>query len=286
MSAFRGIHMYLLLLHLTAVTGQYTAFVVRDGDRVTLPCENVTYNQNECEHTSWLFTGAGNTSTVELVTLGQVGEYAGAKSDRLSVAENCSLVIKTVTVEDVGRYSCRQFNKSRQQQGPDAHVYLSVIIRSEYNDSDTVTYSCSVTTYRWCTQRVKWLFKGQDITDVKTRQSYCSTSVTFKTSHYIYTSGSGSLMCEATDVYTGRVQVFTFGLQSSGDDATTVRTTDESPKEKVWWRYVTVSVGLALLITSVVAVNMWTRTKESKTQIAENVVNNYEDDGTEEYENM
>ncbi|XP_030260594.1 uncharacterized protein LOC115573773 [Sparus aurata] len=292
MSAFRGIRKYLLLLHLTAVTGQYTSFVVRDGESVTLPCENMTYNQNGCEHTSWLFSGAGNTPAVELVTLGQVGENDGAKSDRLGVAENCSLVLKKVTVEDVGRYSCRQVSKSRQQ-GPDAHIYLSVINRSEHSDSDTVTLSCSVTTFGWCTQRVKWLFKGQGITDAKTKQAYCSTSVTFKTSHYIHTSGSGSLTCEATDIYTGSVRVFTFGPQSSGEDATTVRTTKESPtavedatKPKDWWRYVTVSVGLALLVTCVVAVNMWTRTKGSKTEIAENVGNNYEDDGTEDYENM
>lgn len=89
---------------------------------------------------------------------------------------------------------------------------------SEHEDGDMVTLSCSVTTYGWCTQRVKWLFKGQGITDVRTRQAYCSTSVTFKTFHYIHTSGPGSLACEATDVYTGRVQVFTFGPQSSGED--------------------------------------------------------------------
>lgn len=115
----------------SAVTGRYTSFVVRDGDGVTLPCENATYNQNGCKHTSWLFSGAGNTSPVELVTLGQVGERARAKSDQLGVEENCALVLKKVKVEDVGRYSCRQVNESRQQQGPDAHVYLSVII-SEY----------------------------------------------------------------------------------------------------------------------------------------------------------
>lgn len=91
---------------------------------------------------------------------------------------------------------------------------------SEHSDSDTVTLSCSVTTFGWCTQRVKWLFKGQGITDAKTKQAYCSTSVTFKTSHYIHTSGSGSLTCEATDIYTGSVRVFTFGPQSSGEDLT------------------------------------------------------------------
>ncbi|KAL7389095.1 hypothetical protein ABVT39_026425 [Epinephelus coioides] len=37
-----------------------------------------------------------------------------------------------------------------------------------------------------------------------------------------------------------------------------------------WWlRVIIVSVGLSVLIISVVAVNMWTRTKEKKTQMDE-----------------
>uniref|UniRef100_A0A3Q0RLY0 Immunoglobulin V-set domain-containing protein n=1 Tax=Amphilophus citrinellus TaxID=61819 RepID=A0A3Q0RLY0_AMPCI len=45
----------------------------------------------------------------ELVTLGQIKETA--KSDRLSVTADCSLIIKKVTDEDVGSYTCRQFRR-------------------------------------------------------------------------------------------------------------------------------------------------------------------------------
>uniref|UniRef100_A0A8C9XCP8 Immunoglobulin V-set domain-containing protein n=1 Tax=Sander lucioperca TaxID=283035 RepID=A0A8C9XCP8_SANLU len=38
------------------------------------------------------------------------------KSDRLSVKEKCSLVIKNVTEEDAGRYFCQQYNKAEQKQ--------------------------------------------------------------------------------------------------------------------------------------------------------------------------
>ncbi|XP_038582495.1 uncharacterized protein LOC119908718 [Micropterus salmoides] len=296
MSSFRWVKMslFLVLLHLTAVTGQYSPVVVRDGDDVTIPCENVRYNQNDCEYTNWLVSGAGNTPSVELVARGQIGETAMTKPDKLSVTANCSLVIKKVTVEDVGRYSCRQLNRSGEQQGQDARVYLSVLHLDEYRDHEKVLLSCSVSTYAWCSQRVNWLFNGKDvdIKDVSISQTDCLASVHFKTSHYIYTSRYESFVCEATDIYTGKVLQFTFSHQSSGDD-TTVRTDENSystsandtTKSQGWWRLVILSVGLAALLTAVVAVNMWTRTKRNTTQTNENTVHNEEDDGAPNYEN-
>ena len=88
-------------------------------------------NQDKCDSTTWVFSHSRNTAAVGLIELGQIGENVKAQSDRLSVTADCSLVIKKVTVGDVGRYSCRQFDRSGQQQGPDAKVYLSVI-NSEY----------------------------------------------------------------------------------------------------------------------------------------------------------
>lgn len=48
------------------------------------------------------------------------------KSDPLSVSENCSLVVKDVSDEDVGHYVCRRF-PSGQEAAEDAEVYLSVV---------------------------------------------------------------------------------------------------------------------------------------------------------------
>lgn len=132
-------------IYFTAVTGQYSPVVVRDGDDVTIPCENVRYNQNDCEYTNWLVSGAGNTPSVELVARGQIGETAMTKPDKLSVTANCSLVIKKVTVEDVGRYSCRQLNRSGEQQGQDARVYLSVL-HCEYLHHNFFSSNCLVRT--------------------------------------------------------------------------------------------------------------------------------------------
>ncbi|WP_438637259.1 immunoglobulin domain-containing protein [Paraclostridium dentum] len=99
------------------MTGEYPLVIfVRDGDDVTLPCKNVINDQNKCDATAWEFSDARNT--VELIILGQIGEYA-----KSSVSENCSLVIKKVTDEDVGLYICRQY-KSGRQQGQPASVNL------------------------------------------------------------------------------------------------------------------------------------------------------------------
>ena len=87
-------------------------------------------DQNNCDGTTWTFSYLSNR-TVELVRLGQIGVDAKTKSDRLSVRENCSLVIKNVTEEDAGRYLCQQYKKAGRYQGQDSQVYLSVVT-SEY----------------------------------------------------------------------------------------------------------------------------------------------------------
>ncbi|XP_045898207.1 uncharacterized protein LOC123965986, partial [Micropterus dolomieu] len=196
------------------------SFTVRVGDDVTLPCENVIDGQKNCEYTTWLFSGSGNKPAVALFELGQIHNEAKSKSDRLSVTENCSLVIKKVTVEDVGRYYCQQFI-SGQQQAPDSQVYLSVITMTEHKDADEVTLTCSVSTHgQSCRHTVKWLYEGKDVDkdnkDMKTSQSVCYAAVSFLDSHFSYKSKS-NLKCEVTDGYSGKVQLFTFSPQSSGE---------------------------------------------------------------------
>ncbi|XP_078030103.1 uncharacterized protein LOC144466542 isoform X2 [Epinephelus lanceolatus] len=278
MAEFRWITMSLfLILMLQFTAGQlFRSLTFRVGDDVTLSCENVIDDQNNCDSTVWLFSESRSTQAVVLVHLGKIVEEA--KSDRLSFTENCSLVIKKVTDEGVGRYGCRQF-RSVKQQGQDAVVELSVVTMTEHNDTDEVTLTCSVRTYERCTHTVKWLFQGQDVAEddqhMRTSQSLCSASVTFLTSLYIYTSRYNFLKCAVTDG--DRVQVFPFRSQSSGEKpgedttrATTVSTTvatatasaTNDASTKGWWlRFFIVSVGLSVLIISVVAVNMWTRTK-------------------------
>ncbi|XP_044025106.1 uncharacterized protein LOC122863067 isoform X4 [Siniperca chuatsi] len=268
MIKFRWIKMSLFLMPVlqftAAAAGQlFLSFTVRVGEEVTLSCENVIDGQQKCNSTTWFFSKSRNTAAVELIKLGQIGERAKAKSDRLSVTASCSLLIKKVTVEDVGRYHCQQF-KLGDKQGPDSVVLLSVVTITEHKDPDKVALTCSVSTFERCRHTVKWLYASKDVAkdnkDLVTSQSPCSASVSFLTSHFIHTSRSNFLTCEVTDG--NKEQLFPFRLQPSG----------EKPD---WWRFSIVSAGLAALIIIVVAVNMWTRTKGKKTQMDENKVSFY-----------
>ncbi|XP_042246127.1 uncharacterized protein LOC121882154, partial [Thunnus maccoyii] len=237
MVELRWIKMSLFLilgLQFTAVTGQTSLYItVRDGDEVTLSCENVMTDQDKCDSTTWIFSASRNTATIELINLGQIGENAKAKSDRLSVTVNCSLVIKKVTFDDVGYYTCRQF-KSGQQQGQDSHVYLSVVTMTEHKNTDKVTLNCSVLTYGQCRQTVKWVYEGNYL-DVNTQhmkksQSSCFVTVMFTTSHLAEMSKySESFKCNVTDKNTGKVQLFAFSPQSSGEDTKRAAATKSTP---------------------------------------------------------
>ncbi|XP_045916832.1 uncharacterized protein LOC123977865 isoform X2 [Micropterus dolomieu] len=221
-----------LLLQFTEVTGQhFFSFVVRNGDEVTLSCGNVTDGWDNCDSTTWIFSGPGNTE-VQLIELGQIREKAKAKSDRLSIIEKCSLLMKKVTADDAGYYTCKQ-SESGHQQFEETQVVLSVINMTEHKDADKVTLNCSVWTYGSCRYTVKWLYEGKDVDkdnkDIKTSQAERSVAVTFLPSYLEQKSNYRELFqCKVTDGYTGKVQLFTFSLQSPGEKPVSTSRTGHS----------------------------------------------------------
>ncbi|XP_033979748.1 uncharacterized protein LOC117477198 [Trematomus bernacchii] len=285
MSEFRRIMMssfLMLLLHFSDLKGY--SLTVRAGDEVTLPFDNVIHDQDKCESATWSFRHSRSPAAVRLFEDGRIHKEAKAKSDRLRVTQKCSLVIKKVTEEDVGRYTCSQF-RSGEQQGSDSWVYLRVVTMTEHQDNDEVTLNCSVSTYGGCPHTVKWLLQGRDVDkdhrDIKTSQSLCSASVTFLTSLFSYTSRSELFTCEVTD----GSNVWTFSPQSSGEGKTPAAAKNNLNSGRL--RLIMVSVGLAALIITVVTVNIWTRAKGSKAQTEENMEQNDEDEDEDEvnYEN-
>ncbi|CAI5684446.1 unnamed protein product [Oreochromis niloticus] len=302
MDEFRWIQMFscLMLIQIavfSTVSVTETSMFMKVGDDVTLPCLNLIDEQNNCDGTTWTFTPR-NRDRVELITLGQIGEHAKTKSDRLSVTANCSLLIKNVTVEDVGFYYCQQY-KLGETRAESTLVYqsfidLSVITLTEHKDTDTVTLSCSVVTYEQCHHTVKWLLKGRDVDkdnkEIVTSQTDCAATVSFLESHYIYPSRYNIMKCEVTDTNTRRVQLFTFSLQPSGEETGDTKTTTnparkteistksetnptiKSPSKPDFFvslRFIIVSVGLAVLSITAATVNIWKRHKGNKTQMDE-----------------
>ncbi|CAI5684419.1 unnamed protein product [Oreochromis niloticus] len=242
MDEFRWIQMFLCLMIQIAVFSTVsvneTSMFMKVGDDVTLLCVNVIDEQNNCDGTTWTFASR-NKETVELIELGQIGEKAQTKSDRLSVTANCSLLIKKLTVEDVGLYYCQQY---KVKETPSNHtlvhqslVHLSVITLTEHKDTDKVKLSCSVVTHAECHHTVKWLLKGQaedkENKQIVTSQTDCSTTVSIVENHYLYSSHHKILKCEVTDTKTGKVQLFTFSHQTSGEETGDTKTTKKPARK-------------------------------------------------------
>ncbi|XP_071324191.1 uncharacterized protein [Trachinotus anak] len=263
----------MLGLQFTAVTGEDSFLIVRDGEEATLPCNSVRDDQDKCDRTTWIFSPSSR-ETVELIVLGQIGERAQSKSDRLSVTENCSLVLKKVTRDDAGLYSCRQF-KSGKQQGPDALVLLSVVTMTEEKNGDIVFFYCSVSTYEQCRYTVQWLYedgKG-DSTSVETTSTTCSARVSFNTSHLHHKSKyKESVKCEVTDTHSRTLQLFNFTPQSSPEKTAEPNGNRPTPEQVPgwWWLFVGAAVGLAALLMIAVVVIRWKKTKGNKTQLDDN----------------
>ncbi|XP_041831540.1 uncharacterized protein LOC121633507 isoform X2 [Melanotaenia boesemani] len=119
-------------------TQQFSDTTATVGDDVTLTCEGFREFNDQCFSTTWLYSVSGKTVT--LYEHGKIHSEAGSKSDRLNVTEKCFLVIKKVTVEDEGLYTCRQFESS-ESSFTDSSVQLSVTNISEKNTKSKTTSS-------------------------------------------------------------------------------------------------------------------------------------------------
>ncbi|XP_039662034.1 uncharacterized protein LOC120562387 [Perca fluviatilis] len=177
--------------------------------------------------------------------------------------------MKNVTEEDVGRYTCRQFNKSGgPQQGPDAVVHLSVVnMEEQKNTDDTVTLICSVLTYAGCDHTVKWLYEGNENV-VEIPSHTCSASVSFPP-HL----NQKLLKCNVTDKKNGNTLLCNVGPQSSCKKTgnTTVGTDNTPTPDRLV--YMGVAVGVTALLAAIIIVVVIRRkkTKSNKTQTNENI---------------
>ncbi|XP_041831559.1 uncharacterized protein LOC121633515 isoform X3 [Melanotaenia boesemani] len=112
-------------------TGQFSKMTATVGDDVTLTCEGFREFNDQCFSTTWKYSDS--VKTEPLYEQGKIHREAGSKSDRLNVTEKCFLVIKKVTVEDDGFYTCRQDESSGRV------VTESAVLLSVTNKTTTTT---------------------------------------------------------------------------------------------------------------------------------------------------
>ncbi|KAM4529402.1 uncharacterized protein V3H82_027569 isoform 2-T2 [Fundulus diaphanus] len=128
MAQLAWIQGFLLMILQLTVTADETSVLTRAGDKVTLSCSTLIKGQQKCNGTTWNFSGSGNREAVELVNLGQINQTVNSTADRLNLTANCSLVIKKVRNEDVGRYDCQQWKG--EDNGSHTLVHTSTVALS------------------------------------------------------------------------------------------------------------------------------------------------------------
>ncbi|KAM9356208.1 uncharacterized protein KZ484_014215 isoform 2-T2 [Pholidichthys leucotaenia] len=150
-----------LMCQLTvSAAGPHLSITVVIGHDVTLSCGNVIGGQHNCGGTIWMYRNKEREE--ELVDNGEIED--NSISDRLSVTENCSLVIKQVTDDDVGRYTCRQ-KKSEQEQSSGFNVDLSIIEMTENRYDDNVIFHCQMYSIESCQPEVEWVYEDSKQAD-------------------------------------------------------------------------------------------------------------------------
>ncbi|XP_062415671.1 uncharacterized protein LOC119194720 isoform X2 [Pungitius pungitius] len=267
----------MLLLLQATVSGRTPSdphFLIRAGDDVTLPSTRV--NQDRCDGSTWLYTRTGSTET--LVEHGKIKNDSvipEAKTNRMSLTANCSLVIRKVSGEDAGRYTNRDFDEAGRQQGADSVSELFVLTMEEKKHGDVVVLSCSVLSSSECKHAPEWVYKGET-TDVKASHVACEATVRFKAPLHQKSKYYESLKCEVRDDQSGKTVHFeacsqfsceqTEGPSGGGD----VTPPDQGGSTTASWKWLIITlVGLFVLFI-ILVVLIRRRAEGKKTQTDEN----------------
>ncbi|KAM4529390.1 uncharacterized protein V3H82_027561 [Fundulus diaphanus] len=222
MAQLAWIQGFLLMILQLTVTADERSVLTRAGDKVTLSCSTVIKGQQKCDGTTWNFSGSGNRAAVELVNLGQIDQKDNTKADRLKL-ENCSLVIKKVREEDVGRYDCQQWKRGDDKTpSHQSAVALSVLHMTKQKKNQRVTLNCSVVTSDPCKYKVKWVYQDVDNSQTPAETGCSATSPLLPESKLP--------QCKVTQSSTN--EEFTFSFQSSENSGGKVKSTKTPGNKK------------------------------------------------------
>ncbi|XP_039455176.1 uncharacterized protein LOC120433253 [Oreochromis aureus] len=265
MAAFTWIQMsslLILMLQFKGTTEQHQTVqtvTAGRGHDVTLPCKNVIQGQHNCSSTTWIFSDS--SSSVSLFELGQIKE-AKRKSDRLSLSADCSLVIKKVTDQDVGHYTCRQFKTATgSQEGPDFVIDLSVINKPATTKSTTVEFTTKTSLRRESTTSTPLEETSNNPSADSGKDSEMTTSTTMKSiTRKSTTEPTIKPTLKITNIWTTKEEVKT----SEGTLTTNIQPQVQSG-------FIVIPVCLAALLIIVVVIIRWKKTKVNKAQQSDNM---------------
>lgn len=85
---------------------QFYDLHVKIGKEAVRRCGDVIDHQGKCDGVLWLFRRQFLPGKDQQLNRGRIIKNPEDKSYRLSVTEDCSLVIKKVTFDDTGFYTC------------------------------------------------------------------------------------------------------------------------------------------------------------------------------------
>ncbi|RVE65190.1 hypothetical protein OJAV_G00134100 [Oryzias javanicus] len=179
----------LLSLQLSDVrSDKNTEFVYKTvGDDAILLCSLAS---SDCSSITWTFFRSGQVRFSKEVIHGQVNRSSD-KAGRMSVASNCSLVLRDLVLGDVGSYVCLEREKDITT------VYLSILAISspsnvrELKPGGTVVLSCTLSSFYeagHCRQysgggfKLRWLAEdGTELTNHSrhqlTERTQCNTNL-------------------------------------------------------------------------------------------------------------
>lgn len=128
----------------------------------TLPCKGpLSYGPQGCSSVSWLYNRDSDITFWEVRQENVIAQ--SGRGDRLRLNPDCSLVVRNITTEDVGRYTCRQNENTYY----DVIVHLNILtVRLDPAVSDQrrdgeVQLKCTLFRYKGITQcrnnGLRWL---------------------------------------------------------------------------------------------------------------------------------